>query len=169
VTTEQWRKEDELMSEFIEIDEEGEIDVEAIMQQIKAYVIARKMAADDSLAEPFPGFDGRLDPALYEAVYQLTMTYDQIRVPELVTETSIPIFGRLWTALRRQFHSLALFYVDQLAARQIAFNKRLVALASEVVRELEALPTAAEVAELRQEIERLRGESPAMARGQDDG
>ena len=82
-------------------------------------------------------------------------------------ETSIPILGRLWTALRRQFHNLALFYVNQLAAKQIAFNKRLVALASEVVRELEALPTAAEVAELRQEIERLRGESPDPARNQE--
>ena len=63
-------------TEFIEIDEDGEIDVEAIMQQIKAYVIARKMAADDNLAESLSHFTGRLDPDLYEALYQVTMTYD---------------------------------------------------------------------------------------------
>jgi hypothetical protein len=160
---------DKLMAESIKIDEEGEIDVEAIMKQIKAYVVARKMAAEDGLAEAFSGFNGRLDPDLYEAVYQLTMTYDQIRVPELITETSIPIIGRLWTALRRQFHSLALFYVNQLAAKQIAFNRHLAALASEIVKELERLPTAAQVTELHQEIEGLRKELLDLARGQDDG
>jgi len=157
------------MSEFIEIDKDGEIDVEAIMQQIKAYVIARKMAADDNLAESPSRFTGRLDPDLYEALYQVTMTYDQIRVPELITETSIPVLGRLWLAVRRQFHSLALFYVNQIAARQIVFNRHLVALVSETVKELEELPTAAQVAELRQEIGQLRREPPGLARDQDDG
>lgn len=155
--------------EWDEIDEEGEIDVEAIMQQIKAYVLARKMAADDNLAKSSPHLTGRLDPDLYEVLYQVTMTYDQIVVPELITERSIPFLGPLWMAVRRQFHNLVRFYISRFAAKQAAFNKQMVALTSEIVKELEALPTAAQVAELRQEIEELRRELQGVARGQDDG
>jgi len=156
------------MTEFVEIDEQGEIDVEAIMQQIRAYIVARKMAADDSLKSA-RHFDGPLAPDLYEALYHATMTYDQLKVPEMVTESSIPFFGRWLMAVRRQFHNLVRFYVKQVAARQIAFNKHLVTLAGEMVKELETLPTVAQVAELRREIERLRQESPGTARDQEDG
>ena len=153
-----------LMSDLIEIDEEGEIDIEAIMQQIRAYIVSRRAAADDRWAESLARFNGRLAPDLYEAAYQMMMTYDQMRVAESLTRTSIPVVGRLWMAVRRQLHTLVLFYVNQLAAKQIDFNRHLVAVLSEIVKELETLPTAAEVVELRQEIERLRGETSGPAR-----
>jgi len=155
------------VSEFIEVNKEGDIDVEAIMQQIRAYIMARKMAAGEGWTESSARFDGRLDPSLYEALYQLMMTYDQITVPESITASPVPVLGRLWTIVRRQFHSLVRFYVNQVAARQVAFNRHLVTLVGEIVKELDSLPTTAQLAELRHEIERPWRESSNPAQGRE--
>lgn len=157
------------MSELIEIDEEGEIDVEAIMQQIRAHLMARKMAANGDLRATPDWFDGRLAPELYEALYNVTMTYDRIAAPKMLTETSIPVVGRLWMAVRAQFHNLVLFYANKIAAKQVVFNRHLVALVSEMVKELEALPTAGQVTDLHGEIETLRRESLGHGRDEEGG
>ena len=86
----------------------------------------------------------------------------------LILALALPL-SFLWMAVRGQFHNLVLFYVNKIAAKQVVFNRHLVALVSEMVRELEALPTAAQLTELREEIERLRRESPRHRRDEGDG
>jgi hypothetical protein len=158
--------ENEKLTPDIPVDDE-DVDVEAIMQQIRAYIMARKMAADERLPATAGRFDGRLAPDLYEALYQATMTYDQVAVPEAIAKPSLPVVGALWTAVRHQFHQLVRFYVNQVAARQMIFNRHLVTLAGEMVRELESLPTAVQLREMRDEFRRLEEELDRLKVDQD--
>lgn len=157
------------MSEFIEIDKEGEINVEAIMRQIHEHAAVRRLAAINGLPGMSRRFTGCLESDLYDAFYQAATTYDRMGVPGMSTATSIPILGRLWMAVRRQFHNLVRFYVDQSTVKQVAFNKHLVVLLGEIVKQIEMLPTADQVTELHHEIGRLREALSGLAQDREDG
>jgi len=142
------------------VNEQDEVDVDAIMRQIREYILARKAAAGGT-AGPLPRFEGRFDPMVYEHLYHAAMLHDQLHVTPLVRTSRAPIIGPLLTALRRKLHELTLFYVYQLAQKQITVNTHLLGAMNALVRDMEDAPqaeeTQREIEALRQRLEAIEG------------
>ena len=124
-----------------------DINVEEIMQQIRAEILAQRAAQTGS--EPIVSAQGkRFSPEFYEHLYQAGLAYDQIKPPMLVTKINIPIIGTLVEKVRTKLHELVLFYVNQVAVQQIQVNthllKALNVLSAELEREAEARNIAAQ-------------------------
>jgi hypothetical protein len=137
------------------------IDAEAIMQQIRARIRARRAEAKargldfeayaDGLYPLSP--DATLSRDLHEAVRRLGLGYDKVSVELALTETRLPLIGGLVQRVRAAFHALVLFYVNRLAARQIQVNEQATRALTALVRDLEA-----EVTDLRARLARLEQE-----------
>jgi hypothetical protein len=126
--------------------EAPDLDAEAIMQEIRARIRARRAEARargldveayaDGLYPLPPG--AVLSRDLYEAVRYLGLGYDKVRVEMALTETRLPVIGRLAHRLRAALHELVLFYVNRLAARQVRFNEQTARALAALIRDLEA-------------------------------
>jgi hypothetical protein len=138
----------------IHIDEDGPVDVDAVMRQIREYILARK-AADGGTANAPPAFEGRFDPALYEHLHYATLLHDQLYLKPQVIPSRVPIVGPLLTLLKRKLHEVTLFYTDQLAQKQATVNGHVLGALNTLVRELEER-SEADLSELRREVEALR-------------
>ncbi|MFW5942848.1 MAG: hypothetical protein ACOC9X_02380 [bacterium] len=119
-----------------------EVDIEAIMQQIREQILARKEASAAGGAPPLKISGKRFAPEFYEHVYQAGLAYDQVQVSMYVSKSSIPVLGRLVEWLRSKLHELVLYYVNQLAAKQITYNTHLLRAVSIMAEELESLPVS---------------------------
>ena len=114
-----------------------DVNVEAIMREIREQILARK-AVEVGPDQPLVKIDGKRFPAdFYEHLYQAEMLHDQLQVKRFVSETNIPIIGGLVQRLRAALHQLVLFYVNQLAAQQIAVNAHLLRAISLISEEME--------------------------------
>ncbi len=105
-------------------EDELEINVEAIMQEIRAEILAQRAAqtGDDPVALVA---GKRLSPKFYEHLYQAGLNYDQIAPKLLVTQTNLPLIGGLVDKAREKIHLLVIFYLDRMAREQMAFNKQI--------------------------------------------
>lgn len=126
--------------------EGSDLDAEAIMQEIRARIRARRAEATargldfEAYADglyPLPP-DAILSRDLYEAVRYAALGYDKVNVEMVLTETRLPLVGGLVQRLRAALHGLVLFYVDRLAARQVRFNEQTARALTVLVRDLEA-------------------------------
>jgi hypothetical protein len=128
------------------------------MQEIQSRLRARR---DEAQAQglDWEAYAGGLYPVpsdaafgrdLYEAVRHLSLAYDKVNVEMMLTETQMPLIGRLIQRVRSALHELVLFYVNQLAARQARVNYQASRAMALLVRDLEA-----EVHELRSRLETL--------------
>jgi hypothetical protein len=141
--------------------EAPDLDTEAIMQEIRARLRARRAEARargldweayaDGLYPVPPG--AVLSRDLYEAVRHAGLGYDKIPVEMALTETRLPLAGGLAHRLRAALHELVLFYVNRLAARQVQFNEQAARALALLVRDLEA-----EVRDLRARLAQLEAE-----------
>jgi len=147
-------------SEPFEI-EAPDLDAEAVMQEIRARLRARRAEAQargldwEAYADglyPLPP-DAVLSRDLYEAVRHVGLGYDKIPVEMALTETRLPLVGGLAHRLRAALHELALFYVNRLAARQMRFNEQTARALTALVRDLDA-----EVRDLRARLAALEAE-----------
>jgi hypothetical protein len=116
----------------METDSEQQIDVEQIMQEIRAEILAQR-----GLGEIVPTGGKRLPPEFYEHLYQAAMGHDQLLIKMNVTPVKIPIIGPLLERLRQVVHQLVLFYVNQLAIEQTQVNHHLLQALRIVSEELE--------------------------------
>lgn len=141
--------------------EAADLDVEAVMQEIRARIRARRAEAQargfdfEAYADglyPLPP-DALLSRDLYEAVRYVGLSYDKVNVDQVLTETRLPLIGGLVHRVRAALHELVLFYVNRQAARQIYFNKQVARALNALVRDLEA-----EVRDLRGRIAALEAE-----------
>jgi hypothetical protein len=138
--------------------EGDDIDSEAIMQQIRARLRARRAEAKargldfeayaDGLYPLPPG--AVLSRDFHEAVRHVSLGYDKVGVDLVLTETRIPLVGRFAHKLRAALHGLVLFYVNRSAARQIRFNEQTARALVALLRDLEA-----EVRDLRARVAEL--------------
>lgn len=105
----------------------------------------------------FPEPEGRpLNPGLY---HHLKLAND---LPPPATEpllapspaTRVPLLGRLWQAVRGQFHGLILFYVNRYASHEAQLDNHLVSVLNELTRTVAA--QQAEIEALRAEVRRLQ-------------
>ena len=139
----------------IQLDPDRPVDVEAVMRQIRAYIIAHRRTAGSAENIEMPAFDGRLDPAIYEQLYHATMVHDQISLSIHVVPSRTPIVGRFIDLARYKVHELVLYYVNQLAQKQMMFNRHLLGAVNGLVQEIERL-SPAEFEALQQDVAALR-------------
>lgn len=141
--------------------EAPDLDAEAIMQEIRARVRARRAEARargldwEAYADglyPLPP-DAVLSRDLHEAVRRAGLGYDKVPVDMALTETRLPLVGGLARRLRAALHELVLFYVNRLAARQVRFNEQAARALAALVHDLEA-----EVHDLRARLAALEVE-----------
>jgi hypothetical protein len=141
--------------------EGDDIDAEAIMQQIRARLRARRAEARargmdfEAYADglyPLPP-DARLSRDLYEAVRSLNLSYDKLGVDLALTENRLPVMGGLVQRARAAFHELVLFYVNRLGARQVRVNQHTARALAALVRDMEA-----EIANLRSRLDKLEAD-----------
>lgn len=141
-----------------------DINAEAIMQQIRARLRARRAEAKargldfKAYAEglyPLKA-DAVLSRDLYEAVRRLELSYGNVSVDLALTETRLPLIKGLVQRVRGALHALVLFYVNRLAARQVRINEQTTRALVALVRDLDAEVTdlRARLAQLEQEADR---------------
>jgi hypothetical protein len=128
------------MEERHNSDNTPEVDIEAIMREVRAEILAKKSARiqNSPLAAGVGG--RRFPPAFYDHLYQAGLTFDVSTVELHVTKIPIPIIGPLVERLRQKFHELVLFYVNRLAAEQADVNESLLNALSIMSQELEQMP-----------------------------
>lgn len=144
----------------VRIDPGEPVDVDAVMRQIREYIVAHKLQTNPEAAA-LPHFSGQLNSAVYEHLYQAALIHDQLGISMNVVPSRAPIIGGLMTALRRKLHELTLYYVNQLAQKQITFNIHILGAVNGLAHELEAAPPSA-TAELKREVETLRQQVRAL-------
>jgi hypothetical protein len=146
----------------ITVDAEGDVDVDAIMRQIREYIMARRMQESSSgIAAAQTRFAGRFDPMVYENLYYATLLHDHLNPRPQVIPSRIPLVGVWLNWLRRKLHEVTLFYTAQLAHKQVVVNAHLINALNVLVQDLEN-SSAAEAAELQREIETLRQRVQAL-------
>lgn len=128
------------MDEKKETNTGPDVDIEAVMREVRAEVLAKKSARiqNSPLAAGVGG--RRFPPAFYDHLYQAGLTFDVSTVELHVTKVPIPIIGPIIEKLRQKFHELVLFYVNKLAAEQAEVNENLLSAMSILSQELESMP-----------------------------
>ena len=111
----------------------GEVNIEAIMQEIRQQILSKKRIGKADL--PLGG--ERFSAAFYEQLYQAALLQSEFGVTMHVTKSSVPLFGSLIDRLRGKFHQLVLFYIDQLVLQQTAVNDHLLQAITLLSQELE--------------------------------
>ena len=138
--------------------EGSDIDAEAIMQEIRARIRARRAEARAQGLD-FQAYADGLYPLppdavfgrdLYEAVRYVSLGYDKVGVEMALTETRLPLIGGLVHRLRAALHEVVLFYVNRLASRQVRVNEQMARTLTLLVHDLEA-----EVRDLRSRVTKL--------------
>lgn len=115
-----------------------EINIEAIMQDIRQQILAKKDLARPDRG-PIVSLSGkRLSPEFYEHLYQASLVYDQTDVKLYVTPVNVPLIGGLLQRIRQMLHELVVYYVNKQAAEQIQFNAHILRAVSLLAQELEA-------------------------------
>ena len=118
---------------------EAEINVEAIMQQIRQQIIAKRAAVGPAAVGggEIVVTGKRFPPEFYEHLYQARLALDEVQVPVFVSKSGVPLVGGLIVWLRTKFHELVTYYVNQSAARQTSASEHLLRALSLMGQELE--------------------------------
>jgi hypothetical protein len=115
----------------------GDIDIEQIMQEIRARILAQQSQLP-GYAETLVNVSGkRFAPAFYEHLYQANLAHNEVGVDIQVTPVSLPLIGPLIQALRHKLHELILFYVNQVTSQQRKVNGHLLQALSLMAEELD--------------------------------
>ena len=121
---------------------EAEVNVEAIMQQIRQQIIAKRAAVAPATGGPAGGGEivvtgKRFPPEFYEHLYQARLALDEVQVPVFVSKSGVPIIGGLLVWLRMKLHELVSYYVNKSAERQVSASEHLLRALSLLGQELE--------------------------------
>ncbi len=123
----------------LKINEEGPVDVEAVMRQIRQYLVARNRELPAGASGAALHIDGPLEPDIYEHIYLASTLHNRLYVPSSVVRSQAPLIGPLLNFLRGKLHELTLYYVNQLAEKQDSFNAHVLAALNGLTDEVEAL------------------------------
>jgi hypothetical protein len=121
------------------------VNIEAIMQSIRGYVLEEEPTF--SAGEPGTKLLGKLlPPEFYEHLHLASRTYDQIYTQLDLGPANVPVLGGIFQTVRRKLHELVLFYVNQMAAKQINVNQHLLRAVNILAGEIESMQEAGELA-----------------------
>jgi hypothetical protein len=151
------------MTEWLQIDKDGEINVREIMRQITTHVMQQRLESDPKIGGRFPHFRGFFDRTVYDELLEAARESDRVYAAPTVAKTPLPVIGRIVDALRRKIHELVTFYVNRSAAHQAAFNDHIMRASSALVEELDSKGvTQAEVQVLWEQVEVLKARLDAL-------
>lgn len=150
---------------FVEI-HDPEINVDQIMAEIRERIRQRRQAIGTARqdfptlgAAAYPGEpEGEdYDADLYHHLKRANRLYADLGVEPVLAPsplTRVPVLGPLWAKVRREAHSLVLFYLSRLAQKQLAINRHLVSTLNRVAVQLQEQQR--QIRALQAEIEALR-------------
>lgn len=122
-----------------------EIDIEQIMQQIRAQILAQQAGLPPYAEALVDAGGARFSPEFYEHLYQANLAHNQLGVELLVTPVRLPLVGPLLETVRRKLHELVIYYVSQVTDQQRQVNAHLLQALNLLAREFEAeAPAGAE-------------------------
>ena len=150
------------MSDWLELNEEAEVNVEDIMSRIRSYISERRTQQDleSSLANGI-SFQGNLSSEIYESLAKATRANKNAGLSLDVRSSSWPIVGPVVDSLRRSIHQLVLFYVNKSIANQVSINADVLKALGWLVADVEKQQAAqAQIETMRGELSNL-GERPA--------
>jgi Flp pilus assembly protein TadB len=144
--------------------QDDELDIESVMREVRARIQSRRAEAEaraldyDALAEgrSMSADVAGVDSATQTALRSVSLGYDKISVELSLTETRVPVIGPVLQRFRSALHSVILYYLNKLAAKQIRFNEAVARSLEGLVRTLRAGARQDDVDALRAEIERLQ-------------
>jgi len=155
----------DLKEELIEI-RDPEIDTEHIVERIQERLEKRRAELGQA-RQDFPVFGAAAMPGkpedipavanLYHYLELLNKSYNQFETGadvQLSPSTRLPIFGRVWSLVRRQAHELVLFYVNRNIEHQVAVNQQMVSVLNLLTASLEEQQRL--TLTMKNEIEELR-------------
>ena len=145
---------------------DSDIDAEAIVRQIRENIRKQRAQAEtqelgyEALVEEIYASQAtpRFDRSLYDALRRMSIGYDKPGVGLLLTGSSIPLVAPLVQRVRAAYHRLVIYYVNELARQQVRFNEYVVRAMATLVKGLEGDPIPGEVEALRRELAQLRAE-----------
>ena len=114
-----------------------EINIEEIMRDIRAGILAKHAAIGNGGEPLVPTSGKRLPPDFYEHLYQAALAYENVGVEMHVTKVNIPLVGGVVAWLRGKLHELTIYYVNQVTAQQTEVNYHLLRAVSILSQELE--------------------------------
>lgn len=146
------------------------VDVASVMREVRARIRARRSEAEAQALDYDAFAEGRsphastigLDAETQDALRNVTLGYDKIQVELSLTASRVPVVGSLMQRIRHALHSVILYYLNQLAAKQIRFNEAVARSLRGIVRAAAADQKQEEDDALRDEITRLRKRVEAL-------
>jgi hypothetical protein len=130
---------------------ETEINIEEIMQQIRAEIRGRRIQQLVEQGVITDNKSRRLPPEFYEHLYHAEEAHQRAQGGLRLSQGGFPLIAPALQWLRRKFHELVLFYVNESAARQIEVQRHLIQAVTILSQELERLPDRAEFERLLQQ------------------
>lgn len=119
------------------MNDEQPINIEEIMQQIRREILLQQATLGKD-GRALVNVEGkRLTPAFYEHLYYAALTHDEIGVKLHVTRVNLPLIGPLLEKIRAKIHELVVFYVNQVAAQQLEFNRHMLQAVNALAQSLE--------------------------------
>lgn len=125
------------MSDRPELNAVDTVNIEEIMQSIRAQILAQKGARSPKEVFTVQVEGKKLPGEFYEHLYQAGLAYDQIHTQVYVSKSNTPIVGPIIQFMRRKIHELVVYYVNQVAANQIRVNTHLLHALNVLGQELE--------------------------------
>jgi cell division protein FtsB len=165
------------LEEVFQIDD-PEIDVTEIMREIRERIANR---GEEGLLEDvdFPSFLRGDDSEVTSSEFfeqemrfnleQANLAYDKVWVGLHLVSRPVPLVGRIWLDVRRQFHQLVVFYVNMLAGKQVAVNEYLVRTLNHLVRGFTSLAEEKEIRKLQDRVAELEGRVRELEAAADRG
>ena len=114
-----------------------EVNIEEIMRDIRATILAKHATIGDGGEPLVPTSGKRLPPEFYEHLYQAALAYGNVGVKMHVTKVNIPLLGGFIEWLRSKMHELTLFYVNKVVSQQTEVNYHLLRALAIMSQELE--------------------------------
>jgi hypothetical protein len=114
------------------------VNIEEIMREIRAEILAKHAAIGSGGETLVPISGERLPPEFYEHMYQAALAYENVGVEMHVTKVNIPLIGSVVEWLRSKVHELTIYYVNQVVTQQTEVNYHLLRALSVLSQELEA-------------------------------
>lgn len=155
------------MNDWFEIDEQSEVDVEQIMDHIRAYIAEKRIEEDlDAALGADFHFQGNLSGDIYDAFAAAVRATRGSGLALDMRSSRIPVIGPVVNAARRMLHQVVVFYVNKSMAVNISTNsaviKALAALVTEVERQKMAVAEletdCAELPDLRTRVVNLENQ-----------
>jgi len=142
-----------------------EVDPQALMAEIRRRIQSRRAelgyeertfpSFGDAVPYPDPPDDLPYSADLYHHLRQANNLYEEVETEPILAHSAalrVPVLGGVWKLIRRQAHSLVLYYVNRGLAHQVVLDRHQISVLNQLVIENEKLKRT--VATLQDQVEK---------------